>query len=278
MRKRALILVAVTAMVLIAFACLYGPLFPWSPIKPGYERLRLARADVYFGAGTHLDPAYRQLDHDISGAEQFHELKLHHRMTIIVCRSWSDFHRFLPTVRGEGLGAATPEYGTVIFITPKTRERQLDSGEFLRHELSHAVIHQNSTLWKSLQFKRAPWLFEGIAVLSANQQAYGTWEDFERRMRMESIAPLFSTDARRTSKFDMRFAYLAWRYFLAWIIETRGRAPLQEVLTGFMQHPTEVERIFQHVYGENLEAAVSRFATKVRAGQWQPAAANQHTP
>jgi hypothetical protein len=198
-------------------------------------------------------------------------------MTIIGCRSWSDFHRFLPTVRGEGLGAATPEYGTVIFITPKTREMQLDSGEFLRHELSHAVIHQNSTLWKSLQFKHAPWLFEGIAVLSANQQAYGTWEDFDRRVHVESIAPLFSTD-RRAPEFDMRFAYLAWRYFLAWIIETRGRAPVQELRTGLMQHPIEVEPIFRHVYGENLEAAVSRFETTVRAGHWQVAAANQHTP
>ena len=170
MRKRVLILVAVTATLLIAFACLYGPLFPWSPVKPGYQRLRLERVDVYFGADTALDPAYRQLDDDISHTEQFHDLKLWHRMTIIVCRNWFDFHRFLPTVRGEGIAAATPEYGTVIFITPKTREMQLDSGEFLRHELSHAVIHQNSTLRKSLQFKHAPWLFEGIAVLSANQQ------------------------------------------------------------------------------------------------------------
>jgi hypothetical protein len=276
MRKRVLILVAVTAMLLIALACLYGPLFPWSPVKPGYERLRLEHADVYFGAGTYLDADYRQLDHDISAAEQFHELKLHHRMTIIVCRSWSDLHRFLPTVRGEGLGAATPEYGTVIFITPKTREMQLDSGEFLRHELSHAVIHQNSTLWKSLQFKHAPWLFEGIAV--PNQQAYGTWDDFDRRVRAESIAPLFSSDPQRTFGFDIRFAYLAWRYFLAWLIETRGRALFQELLTGFMQHPMEVERIFLHVYGENLEAAVSRFEITVRAGRWQVAAANQHTP
>src|SRR5437899_270554 len=35
---------------LLAFP--YGPLFPWSPWKPGYEHLALQRADIYWPTGT----------------------------------------------------------------------------------------------------------------------------------------------------------------------------------------------------------------------------------
>src|SRR6202022_2668627 len=190
-RSYLVVLIASGVMLLLTKALLWGPLFPWSPVKPGYELLRLVRADVYFGAGSSLDPAYARVDEAIEITERFHQLNLRHRMTIIVCRDWADFHRFLPIVPGDGMGAATPEYGTVIFVTPKVQQMNFDISEFIRHELSHAVIDQSSNLWKSLQFKNAPWLFEGVAVLAARQNAYGTWDDFLTRVRKESLGPLF---------------------------------------------------------------------------------------
>jgi len=250
------------------YAFLYGPLFAWSPLKPSYTSVRLARADVYFGADKPFNPVYREVDHYIEAAEQFHRLTLRKRMTIIVCRNWSDFHHFLPTIRGEGIGAATPEFGTVIYVTPKVEEMHFDSGEYVRHELSHAILEQNSSLWNSLHFKRAPWLFEGVAVLSAHQRAYGAWEEFLERVQSQSIQGMFSSESHRARGFDLRFGYQAWRYFLAWLIDTRGRKQFQELLTGFMKRPNEAERIFGEVYGEPLSSAVERFETMVRGGQW----------
>ena len=266
-----LVLIAFVAMLLLTYAFLFGPLFPWSPVKPGYERLRLVRADVYFGAGSSLDPAYGLVDQAIEITERFHQLDLRHRMTIIVCRDWADFHRFLPIVRGDGMGAATPEYGTVIFVTPKVQQMKFDINEFIRHELSHAVLDQSSNLLKSLQFKKAPWLFEGVAVLAARQNAYGTWDDFVTRVRKESLVPLFLRETWRTLGFDIRFAYSAWRYFLQWTIEIRGRPLFQKLLIGFMDHPAEAEQVFRDVYGRDLSIAVFQFDATVRAGGWSAA-------
>jgi hypothetical protein len=268
LRRSVRLLALFLVTTVLGYAFLAGPLFAWSPIKPGYDVLRLERADVYFGTGRAVDPAFQSMDRYIRDTEEFHQLKLPHRMTIIVCRSWSDFHRFLPTIRGEGVGAATPEFGTVIYITPKVAQMGFDPGEFVRHELSHAVLEQNATLWNSLHFKQAPWFVEGLGVLSANQKAYGTWEEFVNRGREQTMEPLFSSPAGRTPGFDIRFAYQAWRYFLAWTVETRGRATFKRFMTGFIQRPTEATRLFREVYGEDLRAAVLRFEAAVRDGKW----------
>ena len=252
------------------YAVLAGPLFAWSPVKPGYDVVHLQRADIYFPKGETLDPVFRDVDRDIDSAEQFHQLQLPHRMTIIVCRSWPDFHRFLPTVSGEGVGAATPEFGTVTYITPKIRQMNFDPGEFVRHELSHAILEQNSSIWKSIQFKSAPWLLEGLGVLAGNQKSYGTWQDFQNRTQNQSILPLFSAAPYKTPAFEMRFAYLTWRYFLDWTIETHGRARFQTLITGFIERPKEASKVFRDVYGEDLLASVERFETVVRSHAWTP--------
>lgn len=267
-RKRIGLFILLGVVCAFVWADLYGPLFAWSPIKPGYEHLRFTRADIFIGSGTSLDAALRPIDEYIGATEQFHELKLHHRMTIIVCRDWSDFHRFMPAVRGEGVGAVTPEFGTVIYLTPRIRQMNFDAGEFLRHELSHAVLHQNAKFWDRLKFKDAPWLVEGLAVLSANQKAYGTWDSFIQRAREEDLTPFYESHVQGTPGFDIRFAYQTWRYFLEWTIETQGRAEFQEFLTRFLQRPTEAEVVFRETYGEDLLLSVRRFESAVRAGEW----------
>jgi len=262
-----LILAAVS--IGVGYAFLAGPLFAWSPIKPGYDVIRLERADVYFGEGVTPDPVLRNVDQFIRDTEQFHQMQLPRRMTIIVCRSWSDFHRFLPTVPGESVGAATPEFGTVTYLTPKIQEMKFDPAEFIRHEMSHAVLEQNSTLWNSIRFKQSPWFLEGLAVLAGNQRAYGSWDDFERRIAQQDIEPLFSRQPYRTPGFDMRFAYLTWRYFLEWTTEKRGRAAIQQYMQGFMKRPQEAEQLFSEVYGEDLQTAVRSFEAAVRSKQWR---------
>jgi len=47
-------------LVLVAFP--YGPLFPWSPMTPGYDRVRLKRADILYPRGAAIDADYHELD------------------------------------------------------------------------------------------------------------------------------------------------------------------------------------------------------------------------
>ena len=254
----------VALVIVVAYAFLAGPLFAWSPVKPGYDVLRLQRADVYFPTGRELDPAYRNLEGDIEATERFHQMKLPRRMSIIVCRNWSDFHRFMPTMPGEGLGAATPEFGNVTYITPKIDEMNFDPREFIRHELSHAILLQNAGLWKALRFKQHPWLLEGLAVLAADQHAYGGRSELINLARGKSLVPLFQPQPYTKPGFDMRSAYVSWRYFLEWTISESGRAPFQQLITAFIDDPSSVESVFKRIYGEELETAVRRFEASLQ--------------
>src|SRR2546425_1939673 len=80
---------------LLVLALLYGPLIPWSPLKPGYRAASFSRADVYFNQAEALPEDYRQIDQMISEAEEFHRLKLHRRMKVIACKDWSSCRRHL---------------------------------------------------------------------------------------------------------------------------------------------------------------------------------------
>jgi hypothetical protein len=53
--------------VFVSYPFLAGPLFAWSPVKPGYDVVHLQRADVYFARGQELDTAFRNLDRYIDG-------------------------------------------------------------------------------------------------------------------------------------------------------------------------------------------------------------------
>ena len=55
-RPRATVLSA-AVLVALAYAFLAGPLFAWSPIKPGYQAIHRNRVSVYFGARTTLPAA-----------------------------------------------------------------------------------------------------------------------------------------------------------------------------------------------------------------------------
>jgi hypothetical protein len=146
---RRTIWIAIAILVLVTpWAFAYGPLFPWSAIKPGYREVALQRADIFYPNGRSLDPAYLQVDHYLAEAESFHKLSAPYRLKVIATANWDDFHRFSPLTPGRGIGAATFATGTVIFVSPKLAERGFDYGEFLRHEISHAIVNHGCATQK----------------------------------------------------------------------------------------------------------------------------------
>lgn len=259
--RRALKLTASAAFLLVLLAALDGPLFPWSPVKPGYSHVALSRADVYYSSNAALDPAYRQIDNFIAEAEQFHQLKMPERIAVIASRNWTDFRLQMPAVRGR-VGAVTLQTGTVIWVTPRLSEKHLDVAEFLRHELSHAIIDQNATLWHSYKMMRQPWFYEGIAVAFGRQSSYLSRDEFVARARTESLLPAFESQTP-----DMRFNYPAWRYFLEYLMRTRGREAFHGYLLAFMEAPDNYRSQFERSFGIAFPAAVQEFETAVREGK-----------
>jgi hypothetical protein len=237
-------------------------------LKPGYQECAYQRADVQWGDGLGLPADYSAIDYLMEDSERFHRFRFVHRLQVVACRSWADFHEFVPFIEGELVGGLTLEYGTTIYITPRVEEMHYHTSEFLRHELSHALLLQNSSIASRTQFKRVPWLYEGVAVLAGDQRAYGTAADFARRAASEALAPLFDPAAFERPGFDLRMAYRAWRYFLEDLIAERGRDRFQVLLARFMQRPLAIDSTFANVYGTPLPAAIAIFENKVRLGEW----------
>jgi hypothetical protein len=247
-------------LILVVAAFCDGPLFPWSPLKPGYTHFILHRADIYYPSGTTLDESYKQMDLFIEEAETFHKLKMPDRITVIASRSWTDFHLQAPWQRGNAIAGLTLQTGTVIWITPKVGEKNLDPAEFLRHELSHAILNQNMPLWRGHKMNGQPWLFEGLAVNFGRQKSYLTEDEFRARAQTDPLAPVFNGN-----NSDMRFNYVAWRYFVDYMITKRGRDKFQDYLLRVMQDPDQARTVFPEYFGVSFDGAISDFQAKVRA-------------
>ena len=261
-----LLVVAATATYLF----LFGPLFPWSPWKPGYSKLALQRADVYYGSDTALPNAFRHVDSYITESEQFHSLDIPERIKVILCRNWGDFHRFMPLLKE--VGAAALETGTVIYITPRIAERGFDFGEYLRHEISHATLNQHQTLSEAHASRKAPWFFEGLAVMFGRQRSYVTPREFVVfTMARDLVSVIDPLRARPDLPSDIRFNYQVWRYFLNYLIDTQGRDRFQQLMLAMMHDPGDSEKVFTSIYGSTLPDAIRQFRADVRSGKWVPA-------
>jgi hypothetical protein len=251
---------ALAIVVVVVFAAfLEGPLFPWSPLKPGYTHFTLHRADIYYPSGTTLDESYKQVDSFIDEAEKFHRLKMPDRIKMIVPRTWVDFHLQAPWQRGNVVAGLTLQSGRVIWMTPKIAEKHFDPAEFLRHELSHAILDQNTTLWRGHKLNGQPWLYEGLAVNFGRQKAYLTSTEFFARAQTEALAPAFNGD-----NSDMRFDYVAWRYFVEYMMRARDRDRFQDYLLRVMQDPDQARAVFPEYFGKSFDEAIREFQARVR--------------
>jgi hypothetical protein len=249
-----------TFMLLFLLAFPYGPLFPWSPWKPGYDHLALQRADIYWPAGARLPDVYREFDSLIAQTERFELLDCPHRITVVECGSWTQFRRLMPHMTGHGLAALTLATGADIYVTPKVDEKQFDHREFLLHELGHAVINQHQSIPAALGFAKIDWLAEGISVANGQQRTYMSRSEVLVRAAGQPLGPVIDPDRRKElgSPLDMRFAYPVWRYFNEFLMTSHGRDTYQRFLLAAAGDPSrwrsQFEQIFGRRFGDDIEA------------------------
>jgi hypothetical protein len=241
-------------------------------LHPGYRELGYGRSRLIYPATVELPEAYHCLDEYIGLAERFHRLAMPERVTVIVCRSWNDFGRFMPQIRSRGVAAVTLVTGTVIYVTPKVVEKRLDPAEYLRHELSHAALHQNQSPLNGLRIARQQWLAEGLAVLFGEQKSYLSPEEFLARAREQELGPIIDPESRGAVPvpFDMRMGYQTWRYFLEHLIETRGEEVFHRYLKSYIAQPGDYRELFVRTFGVSLGRAIRLFEEDVRKGRWKP--------
>lgn len=268
-RARRIVLWTV-AMVLTGVGPLmaYGPLLPWSPVHPGYQELRLERARVLYPADRALPEAYGHIDEWIADAEVFHSLRIHKRITVVLCRDWSDFHRFVPWLRGTAVAGVTLATGDAIYITPKVDEKRLDHGEFVRHELSHGVLSQNAGVLRAYSApRRYPWLHEGLAVWFQRQRAFMTQPEF-----FEQAPRLGVSRALRDGHGgpDLRFGYVAWRDFLDHLDQTYGHQTFVKFVHDANLDPDHIFELFESAFRVSWDDEVERFERDVLTRRYIP--------
>jgi len=253
-------------LLLLAFP--WGPLFPLSPVKPGYHVHRFRRADLVAPKDRTPHPSYLELDRLLEEAEKFHQLPGPKRLTVVVCRDWGDFYRFMPHFYGwKGLGMALHPLNTV-YLTPRIQELGFDEEEALRHELAHTVHNRNCSFRAALEIKRQQWVGEGLAVWFQGGRRFLSAAEFLERARHRDLLRIIPPAGGLTaSPESLPFRYAAWHYFLRYLVERYGRDSFQRFLLAYLNDPAPYREHFAKVYGRPLADVVADFQGVVRQGR-----------
>jgi len=269
-KRKLFIGLSATLLFVLLMAFPFGPLLPWSPIKPGYSSASYAHADVYFNRNEPLAGDYQQVDQMMAEAEAFHHLKFQRRVKVVACKNWGDCARAWPWMNVKPLGGVTLGTGDAIYITPKLKEKNFSITEFLRHELSHAVISQNTTIRNSMKMTGQAWFSEGIAVWFGNQTSYLSQAEFLEKAKTTDLTTVIDPGRmdRNSPNWSARFAYPAQRYFLEYLKQTQGADRFQNFLVKYIHDPDAYQKLFNDTFQQSLTDAIQQFEQAIKAGQW----------
>src|SRR5262245_17305178 len=271
LKKRGIFVSLLTVFVFaLAMAFPFGPLLPWSPLKPGYHTISYASADVYFGGPDEQLGDYGGVDRMMREAEAFHRMKYLHRVKVIACKNWGDCERALPWLNVKALGGVTLSTGDVIYITPKWKERNFSMAEFLRHELSHALLSQHIPIRNSLKLTDQAWFSEGLAVSFGQQRAYLSEAEFLEQAPKTNLANFIDPERmnRSAANWNARFAYCAQRYFLEYLKQRFGADRFQDFTVKYNENPDDYRGLFNQVFQLPFTEAIDQFAQAIKSGQW----------
>ncbi|MCD4735986.1 MAG: hypothetical protein K8R53_08085, partial [Bacteroidales bacterium] len=158
--KKYFILIFILLVVLYLF---WGPLFPWSPLKLGFKKIESSKATVYI-TDFNDESVVCNLDEILQEEEKFHGLKFRERFKIIILGKESNMKRYLPWLKGSGYSVKLG-FLNVIYIGAIARNSQYGIEIFLKHEISHLLIHQNtSSSADNMEIVKQGWLAEGVAT------------------------------------------------------------------------------------------------------------------
>ena len=266
------LLLTVLVVAGIVYGFLFGPLFPYSPIKPGFSTLKLDRCDIVYPDNTRIAPEYATLEQLIQEAEQFHHLRFKERVQVILCATNAQHKRFSMS----GGHACTTQTGTVVYIRPSiettaypprqpaggnylstirpSEETRRDLTGFLKHELSHALLYQNTSLRKAFKLKR--WIEEGVAVYFGNPDHYYQGAEL-RYLAIDQgyFFNLLNDDSEPTGipgGIKHYFTYGMFREFMDYLIQTYGLESVLAYIHEYIEAPAEEEDLFESHFGASL--------------------------
>jgi hypothetical protein len=272
------VVIIALALVMIYVFC-YGPLFPYSPFHPGFNALTFDKYRIIYPLDYAIAPAYLGLDSLLSAAEDFHRLQYKKPITIVISATALQHKRFSMS----GGHANTIQTGTVIYVNPsinnalyppeiRLRKSDLfftqtkgnikrDLRSFLKHELSHALLYQNTTLAKARRVKS--WLEEGLAVYFGNPHHYYHGEELRKlAIGRDYFFDLF--DDQKDAYFvppeiKYYFKYGIYGAFMEYLIDTNGISTVIDFTHEYIVAPQEERGLFQSHFRTTMDSALLDF-------------------
>jgi len=248
-------------LLLFIFYLFWGPLFPWSPVKPGYKKIRSSGATLFIRDYKDEDVVYR-LDEILLEEEAFHALKFHKKFRVVVLGRESNMKRYLPWIKSSGYSVKLGSVN-VIYIGPTARKSPYGIEVFLKHEISHLLIHQNTPSGRNnMEILRQGWLAEGIATYYGGPHYYDKVE-FGALWKNKGMAfdNLYMENPHEMDRNIIWLKYTYYRFFIEFLVDTYGIIDLQDYLKSYMEEPERYELIFSEIYHEDLDQILQKFRT-----------------
>ncbi|MDD5065456.1 MAG: hypothetical protein PHF84_00270 [bacterium] len=264
MKKRTIVLLLVP-FLLIIFLFLYGPLLPWSPLRPGYHQIRSRKAVVFIRDKNKLDPVYHTIDRIMAEAEKLYGLKYRKPVKVFVALDdkgrFSEMGRIMLWMRNYGMGGRALETGDVVYIDqPRIVRSGRKEPQYIRHELCHSLVQQNTGILKSMRITGQHWVSEGTACYFGGPY-YMTRNEFVREWKKKKFTYQENNRDIYSNLDPMApgFNYTLYRYFIQYLVETYGPEKFRVFLSRYIKDPRHDRSVFQGIFRIKLPEALALF-------------------
>ncbi len=241
----------------------WGPLFVFSPIKIGYDTIKLSKVDIFVEDKLNIDPTLLRIEEIMREEEEFHGLNYRKKINIVIMNDNSEFKRFIPWL-GQKAGAVnissinTIYFGTNLQIDSETME------VYLKHELSHALIVHYCSFINALEIFNQGWFVEGIATLIGDPVFFTRRELAEEcRKRNISFDSVLSGNPHSFTRKEIYFRYTYFRYFVEYFREKYGKEKFYEFMMNYFEKPKEYPRIYQDIFGININEDIKNYGKEL---------------
>jgi len=261
--KKAGITVSVLVVSGLIYLFLFGWLFPYSPVLIGFKKQELSSL-IVCRQNKAADFDFSHIDSLLPAIEEFHELAFTRKPALFLFSDSLNYRRHSPSK-----ARFCAFYNGRVFISPWAFEEackgSISLETYLRHELSHSLIHQNAGFFAAARYP--DWLLEGIAVYSSGQRGtrfYPSKEETYRLIRLGNFMPpdYFKTGKEKKIHLDVPyhnpFIYSEYGCMVDYLIERFGKADFLKFMKACMEKH-DYREVFKTVYNLEFDDFVEDF-------------------
>jgi hypothetical protein len=256
------------ALVITSHQMLFGKLFPYSPVKPGFTKHEYSHVIVYVQDPI-ADGAFQEIDSLIPHVEALHGLTFTQKPEVLIFR---DSSTYLERSITKARYYAYPNGCLVVspWAVREASEGRISMAVYLTHELSHTLLYQHMGLANAYVFFPR-WYLEGVAVYNADQMGTswypGKAETYAYIRRGNFVPPeWFGTKKEDALQLDVQyrstFAYCEFACMIDYLIERYGKAQFMRYQTALLESYRS-EKVFKDVYGIDFGSFVEDFKAHV---------------